>query len=138
MKRLPRWIALAAQLLSEGRTHHDVASDVGVATRTLERWIGANETLRRAALAGKELRRANRPQTPHGTTTRYGYGCRCAECREAHTVKHRELTAAAHRRPTPDHVHGSTTGYAYWGCRCAECREANTAHSRARRAQVSA
>jgi hypothetical protein len=34
--------------------------------------------------------------SPHGTQTRYGYGCRCADCRAAHTARAREY-AQTHR-----------------------------------------
>ena len=67
----------------------------------------------------------------HGTTSAYGAGCRCEECREA---KRQSRTPAgrvrrANGEPAP---HGTTTNYQR-GCRCNECREAVAAHARMKR-----
>lgn len=91
----------------------------------------------------------------HGTTTGYTYGCRCADCTEAHSAYMSEYHArnprvpgdyerardfAAQQRrmqrglPEGDSRHGTVSGYTKWGCRCDPCREAANAYKRDLRA----
>lgn len=82
----------------------------------------------------------------HGTTGGYtNWGCRCAECREANTTKHREWrhrtgyseprAAVSERRRAAAWArdnHGTETRYRL-GCRCDECRRGQNAARAARR-----
>lgn len=52
--------------------------------------------------------------------------CRCTGCYPAQ--RRARLRAA----PTPDHVHGSATGYRDYGCRCRPCTAAVAADKRSR------
>lgn len=64
------------------------------------------------------------PRTEHGTHTRYRSGCRCQQCKTAHTESNKE-----YRRRNKSHligptqIHGTATRYRY-GCRCDECSRA--------------
>ena len=96
----------------------------------------------------------------HGTTTGYGYGCRCGRCvkaksdytarvkesmtdediarkrqqRRSGILKHREELL----RNPDDPRHGSKTGYDY-GCRCDRCKAAKSdAYVKLARASVEA
>ena len=61
----------------------------------------------------------------HGTTYRYGLGCRCAEC-----VNAKRIESARYRRSRgmPERQfgleHGTQAGYTNHGCRCDACRDA--------------
>lgn len=63
----------------------------------------------------------------HGTTTGYGYGCRCDECRAANTEAMRAANArrrAALAVTAPTLKHGTKGAYSNHGCRCEACVEA--------------
>lgn len=62
-------------------------------------WGGLSERDRKR-LRGR-VSRAPRPAPGHGTSSRYHYGCRCGECREAHRVE-----AARYREAAKDHQAG--------------------------------
>ncbi len=70
-----------------------------------------------------------RREYAHGTLASYCHGaCRCAECREANTVYHRELRKRLRDRigtPYAAVPHGTAGGYANHGCRCRACSEAH-------------
>lgn len=90
---------------------------------------------------------ADQSDKHHGTTTGYGYGCRCARCvkaksdytahvRESMTDEDRERKRQQRRsgilkhreellRNPDDPRHGSKTGYDY-GCRCDRCKAAKS------------
>ena len=65
----------------------------------------------------------------HGTLSSYCHGaCRCADCREANTVYHRDLRKRLRARlgdPDAAVPHGTAGGYANHGCRCRRCCEAH-------------
>jgi hypothetical protein len=75
----------------------------------------------------------------HGTHTRFGQGCRCGDCRDAHNAYAREryaARAAAQGRdvqPRPgwgrQPEHGTRSRYVRYRCRCDACRRANNAAS---------
>lgn len=71
-------------------------------------WGGYSERERRA------LRRGERPpvvrSNGHGTTARYGRGCRCERCRAAYSAYQREYRAARRGRVTCDRCGAEVTG----------------------------
>lgn len=71
----------------------------------------------------------------HGSLSRYGWGCRCSECREAATAWRRtwggykskqEHLAMLAAQAAP---HGSAKRY-WCGCRCPECQDAGRRYRR--------
>lgn len=72
----------------------------------------------------------------HGTTTNYGYGCRCNACVEAAADRHRAI--AARGIGADDPRHGTKNGYSNLGCRCTACCAANTARQRSARLKLRA
>lgn len=64
---------------------------------------------------------------PHGTTTKYGSGCRCDECKAAQSAyaKKRREQKQAWPVSIPEHVHGTKNGYTGHSCRCDPCRDAH-------------
>jgi hypothetical protein len=68
--------------------------------------------------------------TAHGTTSAYGKGCRCDECKQARAnygaERRRKLAEMLAADPTQVE-HGRYTTYTNWMCRCDECRTAATA-----------
>jgi hypothetical protein len=59
--------------------------------------------------------------TPHGTVSRYRYGCRCDECKAANAAQARRLRAASRERGFAGLTHGRRSTYDA-GCRCVACR----------------
>lgn len=58
----------------------------------------------------------------HGTETSYNkHGCRCDDCRAAHTVYTRQKRENARKRGFAGYTHGANAAYAA-GCRCEKCR----------------
>ena len=71
----------------------------------------------------------------HGTSSRYGAGCRCAACRAANTTRHREIRERRRRAlATATVTHGSVSLYRNWGCRCEACHQAMLAQAAVQRA----
>lgn len=69
------------------------------------------------------------PSARHGNASTYRRGCRCAECKKAHTARILRMTADRTRRLAEDPSlapHGKRSTYSNWGCRCELCTEANT------------
>lgn len=74
----------------------------------------------------------------HGTTTAYGYGCKCGDCREAHAAYRLELYyrrknmrrlllgrwMQADLPPDGPWRHGLYSTYMGWSCRCDPCSDA--------------
>jgi hypothetical protein len=58
--------------------------------------------------------------TPHGTVSRYRYGCRCAPCTAANTTYARQLRANARERGFAGLTHGCRSTYDA-GCKCQPC-----------------
>ena len=79
--------------------------------------------------AGSIAREEGKREYPHGTLASYCHGaCRCAECRQANTLYHRELRKRLRERigkPYAAVPHGTAGGYANHGCRCRACSEAH-------------
>lgn len=67
----------------------------------------------------------------HGTTTGYGYGCRCWSCRKSVADKRRLVKAVGIGSDDPRH--GTLVGYASHGCRCGPCRQAHSEYQNSRR-----
>jgi len=76
-------------------------------------------------------KRRGRPSIDHGHghSATYGKGCRCDECRAAHTARCRKRRADSAKDPSrADRAgHGKASTYKNHGCRCIACREANSA-----------
>jgi hypothetical protein len=71
----------------------------------------------------------------HGTSRRYDAGCRCAACRAANTVRHREIRERRRRAlATATVTHGSASTYRNGGCRCEACHEAGLSQAAVQRA----
>ena len=67
--------------------------------------------------------------TTHGLPSTYRHGCRCEDCRVAHTAYTVVERAVRAERLAADPTlapHGKRTTYTNWGCRCALCVTANT------------
>lgn len=89
------------------------------------------------------------PEFPHGTNAGYGRGCKCADCKKAHSedvgrnhLKNHPEPKAPYRKHGGDKAHadfphGLNAGYVA-GCRCEACAEVHrvefTAYSRVYRA----
>lgn len=74
----------------------------------------------------------------HGRTYRYDRGCRCEECRTAHSERcARELANRKERLAVDSTIrpHGDTNTYRNWGCRCDLCTDAYTSATRKARDQ---
>ena len=93
------------------------------------------------------------PNATHGAASTYRNGCRCGECRAAHTERTRwERQSRADRLNADPKLapHGTYTTYENWGCRCKDCaaahrermrspeHRASVARSRARQREASA
>lgn len=65
--------------------------------------------------------------TPHGTDSKYRGGCRCENCRAAHTEALRKRRERKQAWPVliPDRAHGTEGGYSNHGCRCDLCKDAH-------------
>lgn len=62
----------------------------------------------------------------HGKRSTYNRGCRCDECRAAHTRYSAELRERHKERlDTAQFEHGAAA-YSNWGCRCDVCTKAHT------------
>jgi hypothetical protein len=71
----------------------------------------------------------------HGTSSRYGAGCRCAPCRAANTARYHENTELRRGALASAAVtHGSGSTYRNWGCRCEPCHQAALARGALARA----
>lgn len=60
---------------------------------------------------------------PHGENRGYQRGCRCDDCRAAHSaynIRRRRARAAT----PPELIPHGTSGYSNYGCRCPVCSEA--------------
>lgn len=109
-----------------------VVDGLGINPRTALRWIG------RARGAGliTRGRPTGAPVGPflcdtHGTVVSYQRrGCRCDECRAAHTERAQRARLSRQAR-NADAPHGTASGYDNWKCRCATCRAANSDARRA-------
>jgi hypothetical protein len=56
----------------------------------------------------------------HGLPSTYRHGCRCDECRTAHTADCAARRAQRSERPADEVPHG-LSGYNNWACRCGTC-----------------
>lgn len=93
--RMPR--AEIVSLARNGATNDQIAKALSVAGRTLCRDRAADPELNEAIKAARtEYAAENR--VPCGTPTRYGAGCRCADCREAQRIRHYEWTLTRRAR----------------------------------------
>ena len=56
------------------------------------------------------------------------YGCRCAECTEAHRIRlaKRQAERAAEAKDPNDPRHGNDSFYINHGCRCEPCKKAHS------------
>lgn len=73
-------------------------------------------------------------RTHGGSGSTYSYGCRCDECRAAHSK--RTLLARRRRRKQLPYTllyHGEYSTYINWQCRCEECRDAGRRYAAAKR-----
>ena len=66
----------------------------------------------------------------HGTDSAYRTGCRCGECKQAHTAAERKRRGP--KKLKPAYMCGTTRTYAK-GCRCPKCKEAKSAADYKRR-----
>jgi hypothetical protein len=63
----------------------------------------------------------------HGLASTYRHGCRCEDCRTAHTIQAAAERARRAERSRDEVPHGTFGGYVNWACRCDPCSEANSA-----------
>jgi hypothetical protein len=73
------------------------------------------------------------PEPVHGRSGRYNSGCRCDECKAAHSVRMRGLFAQLRARLAADPSaapHGAEGTYSNWGCRCEDCKAAHSVRMR--------
>ncbi len=107
-------------MVAAGMPDSQIAKMAGVSTKTVYRW-----RKRRGLLSQWTL-----PSKTHGLASTYSAGCRCAECRRAHTRYQASLRA---KRLSSGRVlgeHGKSSTYSNWGCRCERCRLAWRAEMR--------
>jgi len=62
---------------------------------------------------------------PHGNGGYNNWGCRCTECRAAHSEWLWTYRNRLANLPFEDKPHGTDNGYVNYRCRCAECRAAH-------------
>ncbi|MGJ9402405.1 endonuclease VII domain-containing protein [Arthrobacter sp. KK5.5] len=74
---------------------------------------------------GNGEKMAQLPGSAHGKTSRYRTGCRCKECRAAHSAATQAYRAQ--KRVTGGYAHATLTGYTM-GCRCALCQAGGRAY----------
>lgn len=69
----------------------------------------------------------------HGKASTYRHGCRCDDCRSAHTDHCKRKRAERRSRPHEEIPHG-LGGYRNWNCRCEVCKAAKSEANAAYRA----
>lgn len=114
--RTNRGHPLLAAFVAAGCSDVEIARHYRVSTRTVSRWRDAE---------GLPVGRRKR-ERPHGTLTRYLYGCRCGRCREANAEAQRRGRKArwTNGLPPGDSRHGTLNGARAYGCRCDPCKRA--------------
>lgn len=108
----------ALNLARAGKTDGEIASELGVSSRTVLRW-------RKAAGVPAGW---TPPEATHGKKATYNRGCRCAPCTEAQRLHVRGRRAGyidrLARGDVPESFEHGISAYRNWGCRCDVCREA--------------
>ena len=129
MKRVRCDPARLLELVRAGLTNDQLATEVGVTTRTLDRWRSARPDLT-AAINEVRAERAAAALLGCGTAAAYRRGCRCLPCRVAARESHQVRRRRAQSRPIPESaVHGRVPTYNWYACRCDPCVAANSAAS---------
>ena len=93
-----------------------------------------------AALQRKQVTRraavVSDAEVQHGSVSTYiNWGCRCDECKAAHSAnlaRQREARFARMKADPTIRPHGTMATYSGWGCRCEACVAAATTYKRLR------
>ena len=118
----PEKVARILELAAAGMSDTAIGRTVGLSSRTVLR-------IRQRYHLPTNWRW---PEPQHGTPIRYRKGCRCPECRQAHSARlaaGRADRLARMAAGTATFKHGAS-GYQNWGCRCDICTRANRARNR--------